>query len=245
MEKENRTPGYMAYIPSDVRYDKELKPNEKLLFGEISALATAKGHCWATNKYFADLYDVAVETVSRWISHLAVKGYIKTKIVYHEDGKTIKERRITVNFFRNFEDEEEDGMPIDEKIKGIDEKINQPIDEKINQPIDEKIKENNTSINNTSKNNIKENIKRKNEVFKKPTLEEIAAYIQERKSPIDPEAFYAFYESNGWKVGKNPMKSWKMAVITWEKNNYGNGKRGSDPFDVRNQYWDENDPTVH
>lgn len=217
MEKENRTPGYMAYIPSDVRYDKELKPNEKLLFGEISALATAKGHCWATNKYFADLYDVAVETVSRWISHLAVKGYIKTKIVYHEDGKTIKERRITVNFFRNFEDEEEDGMPIDEKIKGIDEKINQPIDEKINQPIDEKIKENNTSINNTSKNNIKENIKRKNEVFKKPTLEEITAYIQERKSPIDPEAFYAYYESVGWIVGKKHMKNWKMAIITWEK----------------------------
>lgn len=217
MEKENRTPGYMAYIPSDVRYDKELKPNEKLLFGEISALATAKGHCWATNKYFADLYDVAVETVSRWISHLAVKGYIKTKIVYHEDGKTIKERRITVNFFRNFEDEEEDGMPIDEKIKGIDEKINQPIDEKINQPIDEKIKENNTSINNTSKNNIKENKKRKTEPFKKPTLEEVTAYIQERKSPIDSERFYAYYESVGWIVGKKPMKNWKMAVITWEK----------------------------
>ena len=153
MEKENRTPGYMAYIPSDVRYDKELKPNEKLLFGEISALATARGHCWATNKYFADLYDVAIETVSRWISHLAAKGYIKTKIVYLDDGKTIKERRITVNFFNNFADDEDEEEPIDEKIKGIDEKINSPIDEKINHPIDEKIKENNTSINNTSMNN--------------------------------------------------------------------------------------------
>lgn len=169
MEKENRTPGYMAYIPSDVRYDKELKPNEKLLFGEISALATAKGHCWATNKYFADLYDVAVETVSRWISHLAAKGYIKTKIVYLEDGKTIKERRITVNFFRNYEDDEE---PIDEKIKGIDEKIKQPIDEKIKQPIDEKIKENNTSINDTSMNN-KENKKRKSEEDLKQDFEEL------------------------------------------------------------------------
>ena len=259
MEKENRTPGYMAYIPADVRYDKELKPNEKLLFGEISALATAKGHCWATNKYFADLYDVAVETVSRWISHLAAKGYIKTKIVYLEDGKTIKERRITINFFRNYEDDEE---PIDEKIKGIDEKIKQPIDEKIKQPIDEKIKENNTSINDTSMNN-KENIikekseneedfvpkssepKKKRVNFVKPTVEEIKAYCIERNNGIDFEHFYDHYESNGWKVGKNPMKDWKATVRNWERNDYGNGKRGSDPFDVRNQYWDENDPTVH
>lgn len=168
MEKENRTPSYMAYIPSDVRYDKELKPNEKLLFGEISALANQRGHCWATNKYFADLYEVAVETVSRWISHLADKGYIKTSIVYQEDGKTIKERRISINFYRNADDED----PIDEKIKGIDQKINRGIDEKINHPIDEKIKENNTSINNTSINN-KENIKRKSEEDLKQDFEEL------------------------------------------------------------------------
>ena len=212
MEKENREPGYVAYIPADVRYDKELKPNEKLLFGEISALADRKGYCWAGNRYFADLYEVAVETVSRWISHLAEKGYISTKIIYLEDGKTIKERRISINFFRNSEDDD----PIDEKIKGIDQKINTVIDEKINHPIDEKIKENNTRNNNTSKN-IKENIKRKTEPFKKPTLEEVTAYIQERKSPIDSERFYAYYESVGWIVGKKPMKNWKMAVITWEK----------------------------
>lgn len=73
----------------------------------------------------------------------------------------------------------------------------------------------NNNINNI--NNNKENIKRKNEVFKKPTLEEITAYIQERKSPIDPETFYAYYESVGWIVGKKHMKNWKMAIITWEK----------------------------
>lgn len=261
MEKENRTPGYMAYIPSDVRYDKELKPNEKLLFGEISALATAKGHCWATNKYFADLYDVAVETVSRWISHLAAKGYIKTKIVYLEDGKTIKERRITVNFFRNYEDDEE---PIDEKIKGIDEKIKQPIDEKIKQPIDEKIKENNTSINDTSMNN-KENKKRKSEEDLKQDFEELWKLYPRKEGKKDAYKAYKKAIKEGTtneqiRQGIENYKAWLKAKneTTYIKqgSTFFNGEHWNDefdltqinrgdPFDVRNQYWDETDPTVH
>lgn len=204
--------GYIAIIPAIVRYDKDLKPNEKLLFGEISALMDAKGFCWASNKYFAELYDVAVETVSRWITHLVKKGYVKSKIIYAEDGKTVLQRKLWAVL--PILDECED--PIDEKIKGIDEKIKTPIDEKIKTPIDEKVKENVTS-NELTRVNEKENIKRKNEPFKKPTLEEIQAYIQERNSPIDPEGFYAYYESVGWLVGKKPMKNWKMAIVTWEK----------------------------
>lgn len=53
--------------------------------------------------------------------------------------------------------------------------------------------------------------------FVVPTLEEIQAYCAERNNSVDPEAFYAFYESKGWYVGKNKMKSWKAAIITWEK----------------------------
>lgn len=53
--------------------------------------------------------------------------------------------------------------------------------------------------------------------FVPPTVEEVRAYCEERGNGIDPEAFVAFYESKGWKIGKSPMKSWKAAVITWEK----------------------------
>ena len=66
---------------------------------------------------------------------------------------------------------------------------------------------------------------KKSERFVKPTIEEIQAHILEKGYTFDAEAFYAFYESNGWKVGKNPMKNWKMACTTWEKNrksNYNN-----------------------
>ena len=61
---------------------------------------------------------------------------------------------------------------------------------------------------------IKENTKRK---FTKPTIEEIQDYCNERNNGINAEAFYDFYESKDWYVGKNKMKDWKACVRTWEK----------------------------
>lgn len=68
--------------------------------------------------------------------------------------------------------------------------------------------------------------------FVRPTVEEVRAYCLERKNSVVPEKFMAHYESNGWKVGKNPMKSWKAAIVsTWESNNpggnYDQGKRNA------------------
>ena len=54
--------------------------------------------------------------------------------------------------------------------------------------------------------------------FKKPTIQEVNEYCIERNNSVNPESFIDFYESNGWKVGKNPMKDWKACVRTWEKN---------------------------
>ena len=56
--------------------------------------------------------------------------------------------------------------------------------------------------------------------FVKPTVDEVRTYCQERKNNVDPERFVDYYESNGWKVGKNSMKDWKATVRTWEKNGY-------------------------
>ena len=56
--------------------------------------------------------------------------------------------------------------------------------------------------------------------FTKPTLEEVRAYCQERKNCVNAEKFVDYYDSNGWKVGKNAMKDWKAAVRTWEKNRF-------------------------
>ena len=53
--------------------------------------------------------------------------------------------------------------------------------------------------------------------FSAPTVEEVRQYCLERINGVDPERFCDYYQSKGWKVGKNPMKDWKAAVRTWER----------------------------
>ena len=61
--------------------------------------------------------------------------------------------------------------------------------------------------------------------FNKPSIEEIAAYCEERKNNVNAEMFYDFYESKNWYVGKNKMIDWKASVRTWEKRNEENKKQ--------------------
>jgi hypothetical protein len=67
--------------------------------------------------------------------------------------------------------------------------------------------------------------KKKSRRFTPPSLEEVKQYCQERGNQVDPESFVAFYESKGWMIGKNKMKSWKSAVITWEKRGNSDGNK--------------------
>lgn len=62
--------------------------------------------------------------------------------------------------------------------------------------------------------------KEKKTRFIKPTLEQIKDYCKERNNNIDAEYFYDYYERNGWKVSKNPMKDWRACIRTWERNNF-------------------------
>ena len=64
--------------------------------------------------------------------------------------------------------------------------------------------------------------KRKN--FVKPTVEEIAAYCKEKNYNVNAQQFFNYYESNGWKVGRNAMKSWQAAVQNWNTRDKANNK---------------------
>lgn len=123
-------PSYYAIIPADVRYDKELTPNAKLLYGEITALCGKDGRCWAENRYFADLYGVSKTSISKWIKALSDKGYISCELVYKKGTKEIERRYIRI--------------------------VSYPIEEKLSTPIEEKLKENNTRENNIKRIYISE-----------------------------------------------------------------------------------------
>ena len=82
-------PSYYANIPANVRYS-NLKPNAKLLYGEITALSNKLGYCFASNSYFAELYGVSKNTVSRWISDLNKLGFISVQIERNSNNQITK-----------------------------------------------------------------------------------------------------------------------------------------------------------
>ena len=131
MENKN----YYAIIPAPVRYCKYLKANEKLMYGELTALSNDKGFCFASNEYFSNLYDVSKTSISKWISNLEKNGFIKIKMIYELGTKQIKQRRIY--------------------IAPLLKKTSIPIEENFNTPIEEKLKDiyiltNNNNINNNN-----------------------------------------------------------------------------------------------
>ena len=131
MENKN----YYAIIPAPVRYCKDLKANEKLMYGELTALSNDKGFCFASNEYFSNLYDVSKTSISKWISNLEKNAFIKIKMIYEPGTKQIKQRRIY--------------------IAPLLKKTSIPIEEKLNTPIEEKLKDiyiltNNNNINNNN-----------------------------------------------------------------------------------------------
>ena len=107
-------PNYYAIIPANVRYS-SLQPNAKLLYGEITALSNKLGYCFASNSYFAELYGVSKNTVSRWLSDLKKLGFITIQLERNERKEIVK--RIIGIY-------QKDVNPIDEKGKGNITSIN-------------------------------------------------------------------------------------------------------------------------
>ena len=91
----------------------------------------------------------------------------------------------------------------------------------------------NTNINITNTNLTDSN---KKAFFKKPTLDEVKNYCILRKNNIEAEAFIDFYESKGWQIGKEKMKSWKACVRTWESR-YKNKPKTMSKLDLQINEW--------
>lgn len=127
MNNENNS-NYYAIIPAFVRYNKDLKSTEKLLYGEITALSNKNGYCYANNRYFAELYGVTNETISRWLSHLQKLKFVKMQVI-RDSKQAVISRHIYI-----FD------VPYCQKNQ-------YPYCQTDQYPIDKNVKENNTSIN--------------------------------------------------------------------------------------------------
>ena len=117
-------PNYYAILTSEVRYNENLTPNAKLLYAEITALINMNGECFASNKYFADLYGKSKTTISKWVSELVKEGFVEVKLTYKGGTKQIDKRYIQIK-------------------KGVSLK------KQVN-PILENAKDNNTIVNNNT-----------------------------------------------------------------------------------------------
>lgn len=76
----NPQPNFYAIIPATVRYCKEIEMGAKLLYAEITSLTHREGYCWATNKYFSELYEVDTSTIQRWLSSLVKLNFIIVEV---------------------------------------------------------------------------------------------------------------------------------------------------------------------
>lgn len=167
MEEQQRS--YYAIIPANVRYDKDLAPNAKLLYGEITALCNEKGYCWASNQYFAELYGVSVLSVKRWVNSLVTKGYVYRTLTYKPNSKEVDKRILSID----------SGIKIDTTSvqKCYDPSIKNDTSSSIKNDTD-----NNTSINNTFNNTDIYNGKKKQ---KSETVKSIIAEYTESKDLQD------------------------------------------------------------
>lgn len=231
-------PNMFAIIPANVRYDKNLRANEKLLYGELTALTNKHGYCFASNNYFAELYGVTPQAISRWINNLKKQGYITIEYTYKSGTKEIDKRLIRL---------------VSTNVSEVSTKSSEVSTNDLG-GYQQKVKGNNKIINNNINNINKymDTSKSTSKRFIKPTIEEIKEYCAQNDLRIDCERFYDYYESNDWHVGKNKMKDWKATARNWNRNNHSNSNNKKaansticiDNKKVYEDGWYKHDPVI-
>jgi hypothetical protein len=191
-------PNYYAIIPAGVRYS-EIKPNAKLLYGEITALTNKKGYCFASNNYFAELYNVNKNTISLWIKELKDFGFIYVELKYKD--KQIIERRIAITI------------------------LNEGYHEKRGGGVIKKGEDNNTRINNTSIPIIERRILFEELVFQ---VDDVADDIKKEfcnywteNNPSKTKLKFEMEKT--WDMNKR-LNRWINNSKKWEKTSYSSKK---------------------
>ena len=181
---ENEKPNYYAIIPADVRYDKRLKPIERLLYGEITCLSNKEGYCFASSNYFANLYDTARETISRYLSNLQKYGYIKIVIENNFERKIF----------------------LTSAVGGCDQTITGGCDQTITGGCDQTITHNNINNNNINNNRlidynnkVLENFFKEKEIFISAEIENLMTEESKKKFYLLQDVITEMYNQPTYK----------------------------------------------
>ena len=128
MKEKEENVGYYSIIPAIILYNKELKPNEKLLYAIITSLTCKEGYCFATNKYLAEKLGVNPKTISSLISDLRDRNFIKIELIRNKN-KQIIQRKIYINdvpypLNNGYQYQSKNGQAIHQKVKDNNKRNN-------------------------------------------------------------------------------------------------------------------------
>lgn len=199
--------------------DLKLKGNELIIYACIYGFSQAEGQTFTGSlQYLADWTNSTKQGVLKALKSLVEKQYIVKKENYINGVKFCEYYATKFNTILN----------------NVEDSMQQSLTPPIKQSLTNKIDLNKQDI--TNNNIVSGRAKR----FTPPTVEEVAAYCAERKSTVDAQRFVDYYESNGWKVGRNRMKDWKAAVRSWERNNFTSGKTyGAAGVEIKKPEYDD------
>ena len=203
-----------------------LKGNELLIYALIAGFCQdGVSECWTSQETMAEWCGgISTRAVRDILQNLITKKLITKKECLNKNVKySYKVVEIVPELSSNEQEVfstqpelssggDRNFFPVVQELSSGNNKIDNIYDNKID------------NITIKEKKEIKEKKKdlpeTKERVFKKPSIEEISSYCQERNNNINPEQFYDYYEANGWKINRNPMKDWKATVRNWERNEF-------------------------
>lgn len=198
---------------------------------QMLCLNTANNNGFLENKINEVIIPYDIKKIVRDTKHfdydtvaVALELFKKLGLIYEQEDKILK--------ISNFEDMVGSETTSAKRVREWRKKKALQCNIDVTQEIRDKSIEY-RDIDNKSIDIKKENIKRKK--FVKPTIEEIQSYCLERNNGINAEAFYDFYESKDWFVGKNKMKDWKACVRTWEKRKTKNNEEYKSKIDIQRE----------
>ena len=211
-----------------------LKGNELLIYALIAGFCQdGVSECWTSQETMAEWCGgISTRAVRNILQNLITKKLITKKECLNKNVKysykvveivpelSSNEQEVFSTQQEVFSGGDRNFFPVVQELSSGNNKIDNIYDNKID------------NITIKEKKEIKEKKKdlpeTKERVFKKPSVEEISSYCQERNNNINPEQFYDYYEANGWKINRNPMKDWKATVRNWERNEFN--RKSADNF---------------